>query len=177
MTPVRQNEPAFRGPAPTGASSTPYTSSNPPNGSTDIWAGGRGSTATPPANQTATSFPTREPRSPPSFSSDTTRGQSPNGSRTNYETERRSTDVRGESWTTFNGDTARDRKRDTEYARLDGDEEPAKTEVVDNTRSVEILVIVILCAITFFTWTSYLDIRNKYRAALRGVPTAGGLAA
>ncbi len=37
----------------------------------------------------------------------------------------------------------------------------------------EKLLLVILGAVTCFTWVAYLDVRNKYRMALRGVPTAG----
>lgn len=176
VTPVRQNDPMYRSPTPTGTSSVQYRSNN-TTGSQDVWGGNGAGNQPLETRQTSTNFPERAPLNPPPFDSNTTRGQSPrNTTRTDYERGRDASSEPGDSWLNPTGDTSRDRARDNDYARL-GDDDATRTEVIDNTRYIETLVIVILCAVTFFTWTSYLDIRNKYRAALRGAPTAGGLAA
>lgn len=68
---------------------------------------------------------------------------------------------------------------------LGGETTPDSTERTnDNSRQAnngpsndssyfEKLLLVILGAVTCFTWIAYIDVRNKYRMALRGVPTAG----
>lgn len=163
--------------------SNPGYSADYPKRDGDIWGGGaRAGDTGYASSQGSRPFPEREPIAPPALDRSTARGQSPPASYTSYEREReREPDGYsrgGDSWLTGRGDSETDLSRERDFARRSGAEEQASV-IASDSGYFEKLMMVILCGVTFFTWTAYIDIRNKYRAALRGAPTvpAGGLAA
>lgn len=75
----------------------------------------------------------------------------------------------GSSWVNGYGDDERtDADRQTNAENGQTNNGPS-----NDSSYFEKLLLVILGAVTCFTWIAYIDVRNKYRMALRGVPTAG----
>lgn len=80
------------------------------------------------------------------------------------------TKVDSSNWASLPDDSPRD--------SLDDPEPTSKSNeaaVVNDARGDYFtrLLLVILGGATCFTWIAYIDVRNKYRAALRGQPTSG----
>ncbi|QDT67535.1 hypothetical protein MalM25_04350 [Planctomycetes bacterium MalM25] len=169
VTSVRQPEPSFP------SDRRPATYSGAPNNSSDVWRGGSDLSRTSYGGADTSArnpgFADR-PATPPPFYGDTARDRSRNVSYRGDGSVAESNAAR--SWAGGADSQSSNADRDRSFAERGSSEgENSERGSGDRTQMLEVAALVFLSGFTVFTWISYTDLRHKYRAALRGAPTAG----